>query len=150
MEEVVKINTPTYNLPGVVTVSPLDMLEKILAVYSTYYIISGKGQKPNLRPQLLKVLAIYVLHGYSKESKALASKSSGLKGLTRIDGINKELRDAGYLIKDAGNDHKAHLNEDLTALSLNFPKLMEAVPELSKKGVNSMKMNIGLELKFPI
>lgn len=150
MEDSAKsFNTPIYTLPGVSTTSPLDMLEKILSVYSTYYTLSGKGHK-TLRPQLLKALAVYVLHGYNKESKMLAHQYCQLKKGVRIDGLNKELRDGGYLVKHPGNDHKNNLNEDLISLGENFPKVIKAIPKLEKSGINSLKMSINIDLKFPI
>lgn len=149
MEDNKKLMAPIYNLPGVSSSTPLDMLEKILAVYSTYYILSEKGKKP-LRPQLLKILAIYVLHGFSRESKMLAAEICNLKEHTRIDGLNKELRDAGYLVKDFRNDHKSYLNDDLKSLSEAFPKLISAIPKLKENGINSIDLNVKISLGFPL
>lgn len=141
--------TPIYNLPGVTSKTPLDMLEKMLAIYSTYRTISGKGVK-TLRPQLLKILAVYVMYGYNRESKLLAVNYCGFKDERRIDGLNKELRDAGYIVKDRFKEHDSHLNDDLQVLGEAFPKMMESINNLDSNNIKSLKVNIEVDLKFPI
>lgn len=148
MSEISKETVPTYKLPGITSTSTLDLLEKILSFYSTYHVISGKGFT-NLKPQLIELLAIYILKGYNKDSKKLATKMLNLKDSTRINGLNKELRDAGYIVKDKGNEHISHLNADLTALGINFPILDDSIPKLKKKGVDSIRLSIEIDIKFP-
>lgn len=140
--------TPTYRLSGIDSESTLDFLEKMLTIYSTYFILSGKGHK-NLRPQLAKVLAIYVRYGYNKESREMATKVCGFKDSSRITCLNKELRDAGYLLRDKGNENINHLNEDLEKLRGGFERVDEAIPKLKEKGIESMKIAIELDIKFP-
>ncbi len=122
MSDKPKVSNPTYTLPSVSTTSTLDLLEKIVALYSTYRVLAGQASN-TLKPQLVTVLAIYILRGFNKEAKREATAVLKLKDDTRINGLNKELRDAGYIIRDKGNEHISHLNEDLKALGENFPIL---------------------------
>ena len=47
-------------------------------------------------------------------------------------------------------EHNNHLNDDLQALSEAFPKMMEAIPTLQSQGIDSLKINVEVDLKFPI
>lgn len=140
--------TITYTLPSINSTSVLDLISKILSHYSTYFITSGKGLKP-LSSQLIRVLSIYVLYGYNRESKNLAVEICQLKNANDINVLNKQLRDAGYIVKSFGNDRISHLNEDLKPLSEGLNILDKNIPELKSKGVKNLKLSLEFDLKLP-
>lgn len=137
-----------YSLPSIDSSSVLDMLGKILSIYSAYFTTSGKGKK-TLRPQLIKIMAVYILYGYNSESKKVASEICGLTDKMRIDALNKELRDSGYLIKSEGNDRISYLNPDLAPLGENFKIINKNISVLKNKGVDSLKLNLEFDIKLP-
>lgn len=126
----------------------MDMISKILSQYSTYFITSGKGLKP-LSSQLIRVLSIYVMYGYNRESKALAVEICQLKNANDINVLNKQLRDSGYIVKSFGNDRISHLNDDLKPLSQGISTLNTNLSELKNKGVKSLKLSFEFDLTLP-
>ena len=140
--------TITYKLPSINSTSVLDLISKILSQYSTYFITSGKGLKP-LSPQLIRVLSIYVLFGYDKESKLLAVDLCKLKNDNDINVLNKQLRDAGYLVKSFGNDRISYLNEDLKPLSEGLSYFNKNISKLKNNGVKNLKLSLEFDLVLP-
>lgn len=138
----------TYKLSSIHSTSLLDLIGKMLSVYSAYFITSGKGTKP-LRPQLIKILSVYVLHGYNKDAKRLATELCDFKDDMRIDGLNKELRDAGYIVKDPYNDRVNHLNPDLRPLGESLYPLHKKMHEFKAKGLKSIKISLDFEVELP-
>jgi len=126
----------------------MDLISKILSQYSTYFITSGKGLKP-LSTQLIRVLSIYVLYGYNRDSKNLAVDICQLKNANDINVLNKQLRDAGYITKSFGNDRISHLNEDLKPLSQGISTLNTNLSELKNKGIKTLKLSFEFDLELP-
>ena len=91
----------------------IDKLTKVLSVFSM--IKNGNlakiDQRVHLRPQCMRVLAYYMLFGYSTETKELLHATEF--SVANVHQINTELRKLGYLHKDSKNYHNGHLSDEL-------------------------------------
>lgn len=91
------------------------MLSKILQVYS----ILNYDEDNRLVPHQTKVLLYYLKNGLSEETLQAICEDIGYEK-NYLHGVNKKLRDRGYLIKDKNNQHKFFLNEDLENIRKSF------------------------------
>lgn len=91
------------------------MVDKILTIYSLI-----KYDKPNrLREFEKNVLIYYVRKGLNQETLDMIAEDLR-KEQNYLHGINKHLRDKGYLISSKTNLRKFDLNEELKALRESF------------------------------
>jgi hypothetical protein len=93
----------------------IDMVDTILTVYST---IKFKG-KDRLRDFEKNILIYYIRKGLTDETLEMISEDLDKKK-NYLHGINKHLRDKGYLISSKTNLRKFDLNEDLKKLRDSF------------------------------
>lgn len=102
------INKCQYN-------NEIDMVDTILTIYST---IKFKG-KDRLRDFEKNILIYYIRKGLNDETLEMVSEDLNKKK-NYLHGINKHLRDKGYLIASKTNLRKFDLNEDLKMLRSSF------------------------------
>jgi len=93
----------------------IDMLDKLLTVYS----ILNFEERDKLVKHERQVLLYYVKNGLTKESVDNICEDYGYKA-NYLYGVNKRLKDKGYLVKDENNQHKYHLNKELAYLRKKF------------------------------
>lgn len=97
-------------------------IEVVKAMISFLYLgmnlSTDDSSKPSkLSLKMLDALAIYVIHGYSSDSKVKLMKSLGFEHDYQINTLNKQLRTVGLMYKDRMNDRISHLHPKLQALS---------------------------------
>ena len=95
----------------------MDLLQKVLSVHAVVTNIE-KG-KNYMRPMLVKVIAFYILMGYSKETRDIIKESLNIKG-SNLNQINSELTRKGYLVKDYMNFRVKYLSKELHQLKSYF------------------------------
>lgn len=91
------------------------MLDKLLTIYS----ILNFDERDKLVKHERQVLLYYVKNGLTKESIENICEDNDYKP-NYLYGVNKRLKDKGYLIKDENNHHKYHLNKELSFLRKKF------------------------------
>jgi hypothetical protein len=91
------------------------MVDKLLTVYS---VIKFSG-KDRLRDFEKNVLIYYIRKGISDETLEMVSDDLGMKK-NYLHGINKHLREKGYLVASKTNLRKFDLNEELKQLRESF------------------------------
>ena len=104
---------PTVYLNKMYTDNDIDKLTKVLSVFSMVKNgnIPEENKRVHLRGQAVKVLAYYMLFGYSAETRELLVDNGFSK--TNVHQINSELRKLGYLKKDQMNYHNGFLSDEL-------------------------------------
>jgi len=103
-----------YLATDVVVDDELEKLKKIIYLFSCHRKLNGTASSV-LREKLILLLALYLMYGYSKETKAKAAEILKVKK-PAINSMNLELRDREYLIKDVMNTRLNHLHGDLEKL----------------------------------
>ncbi len=108
-----KVKAYDYHFP---MESEIDLHKALIVQYSAAQLTMGKVPVL-LRDQLATLLAIYLKHGYSQESKNLALKILKLEHNNKlIDALNHDLKKLGYLLDDPMNKRLKRLNPDLQLL----------------------------------
>ena len=97
-----------YQLPPIKAETDMEMVCDIIYFVSCYRKLKGFSTKV-IRKKLVSLLALYVIHGFSDETKKKAAKVLGV-GSRDINGYNHELRNQGLLIKDDNDEKKNYLN----------------------------------------
>lgn len=92
-----------------------EVLRVMVFMYSSY----RKASRPDdpkckvLRPKLIDLLCLYIMHGYNKETKEKANAVLELNKKEYLNSMNLELRKQGFLIQDKYNTRINHLNPAL-------------------------------------
>lgn len=92
-----------YSSKPILADSDFEMLRNMVYLYSIQRQMKGDVQRP-LRPKLTTLLVLYMLEGYTKESKRKAQTMLKAEHYV-ITSLNKEVRDSGYLIAEEMNTH---------------------------------------------
>jgi len=93
----------------------IDLVERIISIYS---IIKFTGSD-RLREFEKNILVYYVRKGISDDTLDMVCADLNKKK-NHLHGINKQLRDKGYLITCRNNMRKFELNEDLKSIRQTF------------------------------
>jgi len=91
----------------------IDKLTKVLSIFSMIknFNVGKTDKRVHLRAQVVRVLAYYMLFGYSTETKELLEAAGFSKANVHM--INSELRSLGYLLKDPKNFHNGFLSDEI-------------------------------------
>lgn len=112
-EQLLKLKAPLNSLN--IKLEPknlIDRLEKMLIIYAELQFPFEK----RLLPAQRKILLYYLHKGLNDETLSTVCEDNPSYDKNYLHGINKKLRDKGYLIKDKNNYQKFHLNSDLEAI----------------------------------
>lgn len=127
-----------------------DFAEKLVSYYC-FYFINEKSQYQGftLNKTLVTALTVYVIYGFSKESKNMVKDILNYSNLSRVDSINKSLRDRGFLVKNnSGNEHHNEVNDDLKNISRLVNQIRESGIGLKKSGVKHIPIGVFLNLEL--
>lgn len=92
----------------------LDKFKKLVFLYSCHQKLTGRSTVI-IRPKLITLLALYLQHGYTKDTRAFAASVLSVKP-EAVNSMNLEIRNLGLLLKDKYNTRINHLSEDLIEL----------------------------------
>jgi hypothetical protein len=106
----------------------LEIVSSMIYFYSCYRVMRGYSTSP-LKMSLINLLALYVIYGYTRETRKMA-EDIFFKGREQkdkgVNSFNSELRRAGYLVVDDKNSRINHLIPPLEKLrSLYLENLKE-------------------------
>lgn len=104
-----------YSTPQIEVSDELDRVKKLVFLFSCHRKANGEVQNI-LRERLIFLLSLYIMYGYSVETKEMAVKILKVK-MAAIHSMNLELRKNDYLVRDMMNTKINHLHEDLQVLS---------------------------------
>jgi len=92
----------------------LELYKSAVLYYSSTRVLRGLNTSI-IRTQLINLLSLYLMYGYSKSTRVMSEKALGITEAT-VNTYNKNLRDLGYLVDDDMNKHHKHLNQELKDL----------------------------------
>jgi len=143
------IDLITFKLKGQ---TPIDYSEYVISLYDTHKRLKSNNEVRYLRPMLVKVLSVYVLYGINPESKKAALECIGIKNESRINMLNKELRDLGYIEKHYNTNHMTdYLCSDLENISKYLKSIFfdGAKEKMKENGIDTTNINFKFELTIP-
>lgn len=124
-----------YKGQDIVCKHELEMVTKLISTHSFSMKMAGEIKKP-IGDKFATLLALYVIYGYSSEGKEKARDILQLRH-EQLDQLNFQLRERGYLVKDA-------MNVRISAVSPRFQGLINFYNTNKETGV----LNFQLKLKM--
>lgn len=94
----------------------LEMVRKVLKVYSGFLDASGKNP---IFDRHQNMLSCYIVYGYSRESTKKFQEIFGISN-SYLRVLNTEVRKAGYLVKDKSTDNDYRLSDEMEYLRKYF------------------------------
>ena len=111
-----KLKAYDYHFP---MKSEIDLHKALVMQYSASQLALGKTPML-LDDKLTTLMAIYLKHGYTHDSKILALRTFGFgerpEDMKKLNAMNHKLKCFGYLIDDFMNKRVKNLNPDLALL----------------------------------
>lgn len=124
-----------YKGQDIICKRELEIVTKLISIHSFSMKMAGEIKKP-IGDKFATLLALYAIHGYDSVAKEKARDLLRLRH-EQLDQLNFQLRERGYLVKDA-------MNTRISAVSPRFQGLIDYYKSNKEEGV----LNFHLKLKM--
>lgn len=117
MSEHVEQRKPQTYYSKVFLDSDIELYEAFIKIHCMKEVMSNTGKLHDLpSDQLIRLLAIYLKFGYSRDTRHYAKELFGLKDIKRIDFLNHQLTKFGFLYSPSAVKQDKELNESLQGI----------------------------------